>query len=81
MYGLGQGVERDYTEARKWYRLAADKGQSNALYSLGLIYKEGLGVKQNYSKALKWFLLAAEQGFPEAKNVVQELEKYLADPS
>src|SRR5215469_9394049 len=35
MYANGKGVPQDYTEAIKWYRLAADQGYSTAQFSLG----------------------------------------------
>jgi hypothetical protein len=30
MYERGQGVAKDYAEALKWYRLAAEQGNANA---------------------------------------------------
>jgi TPR repeat protein len=30
MYEKGKGVSRDYSEAAKWYRQAADQGHSDA---------------------------------------------------
>ncbi len=30
MYEYGEGVTQDYAEAMKWYRLAAEQGDSNA---------------------------------------------------
>ena len=38
MYANGRGVPKDYTEARKWYRKAADQGHAEAQYKLGLMY-------------------------------------------
>jgi uncharacterized protein len=62
MYWLGQGVSRNYAEALKWYRLAADQGAAKAQYALGFMYQFGDGVPRNYAEALKWFRLAADQG-------------------
>ncbi|MBF0382048.1 MAG: sel1 repeat family protein [Magnetococcales bacterium] len=44
----------------------ADKGDSEAQYYLGVIYRNGLGVPKNYHKAVKWFTEAAKQGNREA---------------
>jgi hypothetical protein len=62
MYTNGMGVPEDYAEAVKWYRLAADQGDADAQFSLGLMYNNGEGVLKNYAEAVKWFRLAADQG-------------------
>ncbi len=68
MYALGQGVPQDYSEALKWFSLAAEQGEAQAQYVLGSMYFEGRGVPQVYSEAFKWFSLAAEQGYAAAQN-------------
>ncbi|MCL2760801.1 MAG: tetratricopeptide repeat protein [Desulfuromonadales bacterium] len=62
------GVTRNYTEAVKWYRKAAEKGFAEAQNSLGQMYASGQGVDKNYDEAAKWFRKAAEQGNAEAQN-------------
>lgn len=62
MYLYGEGVPRNYTEAEKWYRVAAEQGLREAQSSLGYMYQSGVGVAQNYQEALRWHRLAAEQG-------------------
>ena len=62
MYRNGEGVPQDYAEAVKWYRLAAEQGDADAQYNLGLMYDNGNGVPQDYKEAVKWYRLAAEQG-------------------
>jgi TPR repeat protein len=59
MYAQGEGVPRDYTEAVKWYRLAAAQGDAFAQFNLGVMYSKGDGVPQDYVQAHKWFTLAA----------------------
>jgi uncharacterized protein len=59
MYGHGQGVPQDYSEAFKWYRFAADQGYGYAQNSLGILYAEGQGVSQDHVLAYMWFNLAA----------------------
>jgi TPR repeat protein len=61
-------VAQDYTEAAKWYRLAAEQDYAQAQNNLGEMYHEGLGVPQDYIKAAEWYRLAAEQGLAEAQN-------------
>nr|WP_213395103.1 tetratricopeptide repeat protein [Yoonia sp.] len=59
MYSIGIGVPRDYAEAVRWYRLAADQGFSHAQYNLGWMYHNGQGVPQDYAEAVRWLRLAA----------------------
>jgi TPR repeat protein len=66
MYDSGQGVPQDYTQAAKWYRLAADQGNAIAESKLGVMYYFGQGVPQDYTQAHKWLNLAASQGNTEA---------------
>jgi len=67
MYGNGQGVQQDYAEAVKWYRLAAEQGDADAQYNLGLMYRKGQGVPQDDAEAVKWYRLAAAQGYADAQ--------------
>jgi len=66
-YDKGKGVPRDYTEAIKWYRKAADQGYVLAQYNLGIMYGYGRGVPQNNKEAVKWYRKAAEQGLAIAQ--------------
>ena len=62
MYVAGNGIEKDYKEAFKWFRRAADQGDAWAQLELGNLYNEGHGVEQDDHEAIKWRLRAAEQG-------------------
>lgn len=46
---------------------AAEDGQPEAYYDLGLLYSTGQGVKQNFIEAHKWFNLAALKGVRRAE--------------
>jgi TPR repeat protein len=59
---LGQGTHRDYIEAAKWFRAAAEKGFAIAQVDLAYLYYTGQGVDRDYREAAKWAGLAAEQG-------------------
>lgn len=56
------GFNKDYTAASQWLSLAAERGDVNAQYYLGILYMDGLGVQQDYSIALRLLLLAIKQG-------------------
>ena len=43
------------------YRLAAERGDANAQYNLGLMYAKGEGVPEDDVQAYAWFNLAATQ--------------------
>lgn len=52
----------DSETALKYYRAAADKGNSHAMYEIGYIYTYGKGVEMNVSEAVEYTLMAAELG-------------------
>jgi TPR repeat protein len=54
-------VPKDFAEAAKWYRKAADQGDSSAQFKLGNMYNEGRGVPQDFVLAYLWLNLAASQ--------------------
>ena len=54
-------------EAAKWFRMAAEQGDSDAQSILGIMYDDGQGVVQDYKEAAKWYRLAAEQGYSDAQ--------------
>ena len=54
--------QRNFAEAVKLYRRAADQGYAEAQSFLGVLYKEGTAVAQDYFEAAKWFRRAADQG-------------------
>lgn len=60
-YRYGNGVEQDYTMARKWYRKGADVGEVMATLRLAECYKNGIGGKQDYEKAMLEYQHIAER--------------------
>ena len=62
MYEAGRGGrKRDYTEAERWHRKAAEQGEPYAQASLGILLRFGKGVAQDYVEAYKWLQLAVSQ--------------------
>ncbi|MGH7316325.1 MAG: tetratricopeptide repeat protein, partial [Candidatus Rokuibacteriota bacterium] len=59
-YANGDGVERDYAEAVKWYRRAAEQGVAFAQFNLGVRYANGQGVERDPVQAYHWFGVAAQ---------------------
>lgn len=54
MYFDGEGVYKNDEEAMKWYNLAADKGNSDAMFNLACMYRMGCGVDKDINTALYW---------------------------
>ena len=62
LYENGLGVERDATEAFKWYETAARSDNVLAQINLAALYFEGIGIDQNDAKAAHWYHRAAMRG-------------------
>jgi TPR repeat protein len=61
-YRYGEGVDKNYELAAKWYEKAANQGNVEAQFSLGSLYYLGEGVTKDYTQAEKWLRKAAENG-------------------
>ena len=66
-YG-SNGKTKDYAEAVRWYRKAAEQGEADAQSRLGTCYFNGYGVTEDHAEALRWFRKAAEQGHAGGQN-------------
>ena len=67
MYLYGWNVERDPTEADKWFQKALRKGHTRLLADLGDYTREGwLGHDRIKTRALAWYLAAAHFGIVRA---------------
>ena len=82
LYAEGRGVPQDEAEAVRWFRRAAEQGNTGAgnadtQFSLGVLYAEGRGVPQDEAEAARWYCLAAESD--EAGAVVGSLGQGNAD--
>jgi putative methionine-R-sulfoxide reductase with GAF domain len=66
-YATGEEVKQDYTEAVRWFTLAADRGHIIAQATLGAYYWAGRGVAQDLTKAYFWSVLAQAGGDQASK--------------
>jgi hypothetical protein len=63
LYQAGSSaVTKDSAEAFKWFKKAAEQGDAEAQFGLGVMYANGNGTPQNYAMAVRWFLKSAAQG-------------------
>lgn len=61
----GWSVAQDYTEALRWFRLAAEQGLPKALYMVGAYYEHGRGgVSVDMNEANYWYRRATIAGYP-----------------
>ena len=60
-------VPKDYAEAVKWYRRAAEGNHALAQRSLGICYEGGQGVEKDCVEAVKWYRKAAQQNVAGAQ--------------
>jgi GAF domain/PilZ domain/Sel1 repeat len=66
-YATGEDVKQDYTEAVRWFTLAAEQGHIVAQATLGAYYWAGRGVPQDLNKAYYWSVLAQAGGDQASK--------------
>jgi TPR repeat protein len=65
--GVKAFQEKDYAKALKYFEPLAKKGQANAQFGLGLLYRNGLGVRKNLRKAYDLYKSSAVQGYAKAQ--------------
>ncbi|CEN48114.1 conserved hypothetical protein [Capnocytophaga canimorsus] len=75
MYQNGFGVSKDYYEAVKWYRKAAEQGDASGQNNLGDMYYYGYGVPKDKAEAVKWYQKSARQGSEYSRIMLRILGK------
>ncbi|HIF10876.1 MAG TPA: sel1 repeat family protein [Sneathiellales bacterium] len=70
LYGFGEGIEEDKSEALSWYRLAANQDHPIATYNLGVFYEHGYGISSDKQVAFEYFRKAAELGDITSASIV-----------
>ena len=71
----GRGVERDYDEAARLFRAAAEQGFAAAQSRLGYMFRKGLGVDQDNAAAVTWYQKAANQNNADAQRNLGDMLK------
>jgi uncharacterized protein len=65
--GIDAFAQGNFAEALKNLQPIAEKGNADAQFRLGLMYREGKGVAQDDKQGVSWLSKAAEQGQAEAQ--------------
>lgn len=68
MYRNGWGVGKDEAKAFEFQKKAADTGDVNARYNMGVYYADGVIVPVNYTEALRWVLPIANDPAVQPKS-------------
>src|ERR1700739_1803276 len=64
LYAEGLGVPQDDRRAAEWYRLAAARGDSNAMFALAMFALSGRGGPRDRDASTRWPAAAAQIGHP-----------------
>jgi TPR repeat protein len=68
-YGdASKGIKKNTKKASKFYRMAAEQGNAEAQYQLGIHLIEGIGCHKNWNAGIKWLKKSAAQDYSPAKN-------------
>ncbi len=73
-YGALLYQDGEFAEAIEWYKRAAEDGNSEAQYRVGIAYADGQGVTADANEARKWLKLAAKQDHFLAKIRLENLK-------
>ena len=74
-YEYGQLVAKDREEAKRWFKLAADKGYISSCYTLGYLYRE----EGNFSEAIKQLKMATLGGLLHSMDRLDEIPEWKND--
>ena len=66
MYADGEGVLENDKTAVKWFTKAAEQGDADAQFNLGVMYFKGEGVLTDNRRSYMWFNLASYSGSEKA---------------
>jgi TPR repeat protein len=66
LYAEGLGVPQDDRRAAEWYKLAAARGDSNAMFALAMFALNGRAGSRDRDASTRWLTAAAKLGHPLA---------------
>ncbi|MCQ2914952.1 MAG: sel1 repeat family protein [Alphaproteobacteria bacterium] len=79
LYMLGQGMDKNPSEALKWYQKAAEKNNAVALFKLAPMYCEGEAVEPDLSRCYAYVLKAKEysdeKSLPDINETIKMLDE------
>lgn len=66
LYQIGQGVDKDLREARKWFAAAADAGLREAEFNYAIMLETGTGGGRDATEAARLYEISAGKGVRQA---------------
>ena len=66
LYANGLGVPENDAKAAEWYKLAADRGDRQAMFALAIFRLQGRAGQRDREESAKWLAAAAKLGHPLA---------------
>ncbi len=66
----------DQKQALSWYKKAAELGDRDAMYQLGLLSETGVAAKLDYADAVKYYQQASDKGNANAKLALARMYQY-----
>jgi|GEM_PF-807299 len=70
---VGRGGKQDIAHGIELVTRAAEAGNPEAQYAMGLLYRQGTVLRKNTARSTKWFRSAAEAGLPDAQAALGEV--------
>ena len=67
------GAAVDHSASMRYYLLAVDTGEPDALYYLGIKHLEGRGIPKDKAEAVRCFLEASRKGHDDSKHLLYRL--------
>ena len=76
LYKTGyKDIPQDTAKSIDYLRQAAELGDPDAMFDLGIRYEKGDGLVANIQKALEWINKAADAGHAQAKRYSKQLKQ------
>lgn len=68
IYLRGEGdTSQDLTQAVRWFRASAQRGDAESMYVLGVLYRRGYAVEADQELARQWLERSADAGYAPAR--------------
>jgi TPR repeat protein len=68
LYMDGACGKKGYASGLQWLKKAAERGDAEAHYFIGIAYEQGRGVVADQTEATRWFRKGAQMGDPSSQN-------------
>ncbi|ABO47005.1 tetratricopeptide repeat protein [Francisella tularensis] len=73
IYQYGLGTEKNYYDAYKNYKKAANGNYPKAFYQIATLYRDGLGVNKSSEKAIEYFKKSYDLSYKDSVTVLADL--------